>query len=194
MKGNHVMRHQRGIWNGLWSDLYIETTFMRYGHSPGGIVGITLQPSTLKRWALSLHICVQLKKDVISLSDHDVHHTITTHKEESATRIMTDSVDREKIRKKLATCIDPLDPSSHPSGNIVNIVTGMISPASVNVDDPVQLGERLMTSYREGWPQSFHKPITKPIIMMSVSRKKVVGDVTVFDTSIIFYVCRRLET
>ena len=58
MKGNHVMRHQRGIWNGLWSDLYIETTFMRYGHSPGGIVGITPQPSTLKRWALSLHIYV----------------------------------------------------------------------------------------------------------------------------------------
>ena len=186
MKGNHVMRHQRGIWNGLWSDLYIETTFMRYGHSPGGIVGITLQPSTLKRWALSLHICVQLKKNIISLSDHDVHHTITTDKEESATRIMTDSVDREKIRKKLATCIDPLDPSSHPPGNIVNIVTGMISPASVNVDDSVQLGERLMTSYREGWPQSFHKPLTKPIIMMSVSRKKVsVGDVTVFDTSLI---------
>ena len=75
-----------------------------------------------------------------------------------------------KIRKKLATCIDPLDPSSHPSGKIVNIVTGMISPASVNVDDYVQLCERFMTSYREGWPQSFHKPLTKPIIMMSVSR------------------------
>ena len=60
-----------GIWNGLWSDLYIESTFMRYGHSPGGIIGITQQPSTLKRWALSLHniICAQLKNDVMSLSD-----------------------------------------------------------------------------------------------------------------------------
>ena len=95
-KGNHVMRHQRGILNGLWSDLYIETTFMRYGHSPGGIVGIKLQPSTLKRWALSLHICAQLKKDVMSLSDHNVHHTITTHKEESATRTMTDSGDQKE--------------------------------------------------------------------------------------------------
>ena len=106
----------------------------------------------------------------MSLFDHDVLHTITTHKEESATRIMTDSVDREKIRKKLATCIDPLDPSSHPSGSIVNIVTGMISLASVNVDDSVQLDERLMRrSYREGWPQSFHKPLTKPIIMKKES-------------------------
>ena len=161
MKGNHGMRHQRGIWNGLWSDLYIETTFMRYGHSPGGIIGITLQPSTLKRWALSLH--------VMSLSDHDVHHTITTHKEESATRIITDSVDREKTIEKLATCIDPLDPSSHPSGNIVSIVTGMISPALVNVDDSVQLGERLVTSYRQGWPRSFHKPLTKPVCLSQES-------------------------
>lgn len=48
----------------LWSDMFIESTFMRYGHSPGGIIGITLKPSTLKRWALSLHICSQLVNDV----------------------------------------------------------------------------------------------------------------------------------
>lgn len=68
-KGNHVVGHKRDIWSGLWSDQYIESTFMRYGHSPGGIVGITLQPSTVKWWAVSLNICAQLKKDVMSLSD-----------------------------------------------------------------------------------------------------------------------------
>jgi len=30
LKGEHVMRHNSGIWNGIWSDMYIETTFMRY--------------------------------------------------------------------------------------------------------------------------------------------------------------------
>ena len=49
IKGNHVMHHQHSIWNGLWSDLYIESMFMQYGHSPGGIVDITLKPSMLKR-------------------------------------------------------------------------------------------------------------------------------------------------
>ena len=140
MKGNHVMRHQRGIWNGLWSDLFIESTFMRYGHSPGGIVGITLQPNTLKRWALSLHLCAQLRKDVFSLSDPDKQATVTTHKEEGISRIATDATDRQKIREKLVTCIDPLKPDSHPPGSLVNIVTGRISPASVNVDESVQLG------------------------------------------------------
>ena len=91
------MRHQSGIWNGLWSDLFIESTFMRYGHSTGGLVGITLQPSTVKRWALSLHLCAQLRKDVMSLSDPDEQTTVTTHKEEGTSRIQTGAIDREKF-------------------------------------------------------------------------------------------------
>ena len=51
------MRHKAGLGNGIWSDMFIESTLMRYGHGPGGIIGITLQPSTMTRWALSLHIC-----------------------------------------------------------------------------------------------------------------------------------------
>ena len=31
MKGEHVMRHKPVQWNGIWSDMFIETTFMRYG-------------------------------------------------------------------------------------------------------------------------------------------------------------------
>lgn len=49
MKGEHVMRHQAGIWNGMLSDMFIDTTFMRYGHGPGGLVGITLKPAAMKR-------------------------------------------------------------------------------------------------------------------------------------------------
>ena len=52
MKGEHVMHHIPGLWNGLWSDMYNESTFMRYGHSHGGIIGITQQPETRKIWAL----------------------------------------------------------------------------------------------------------------------------------------------
>ena len=56
MKGEHVMHHVPGVWNGIWGDMFIETTFMRYGHSHGGIIGITLRPDTLKAWELGLHI------------------------------------------------------------------------------------------------------------------------------------------
>ena len=44
--------------------MFIETTFMRYGHGPRGIIGITLKPETLKTWALGLHICSRLEQDI----------------------------------------------------------------------------------------------------------------------------------
>ena len=47
-KGEHVMHHSAGLWNGIWSDMMSETTYMRYGHAPGAIVSITLKPETLK--------------------------------------------------------------------------------------------------------------------------------------------------
>ena len=55
LNGEHVMRHNHGVWNGIWSDMFIETTSMRYGKGPRDLVGVTLKRSTVKRWALSLY-------------------------------------------------------------------------------------------------------------------------------------------
>ena len=63
MEGEHVMR-QNGLWNGIWSDMYIETTFMRHGKGSRGLDGITLRPNTVKQWALSLHACAQVSLDL----------------------------------------------------------------------------------------------------------------------------------
>ena len=60
----HVMRHNLGVWNGIWSDMFIETTFMRWGKGPGGLVRVTLKPSTVKRWALSLHTTSPVESDI----------------------------------------------------------------------------------------------------------------------------------
>ena len=56
-KGQHTMHHNAGIFNGIWSDMAIKSTFMSHGHGPGGIIGITLKPETLKTWTYSLHTC-----------------------------------------------------------------------------------------------------------------------------------------
>ena len=61
LNGKHVMHHNPGIWNAIWSDMFIESTFMRYGHESGGLTGLTLKPSAVTIWALSLHICLQWK-------------------------------------------------------------------------------------------------------------------------------------
>ena len=55
--------------------MYIESTFMRYGHSHGAIIGITLQPETVKIWALSLHSRSRIVEDMTNMSDeHSVKY------------------------------------------------------------------------------------------------------------------------
>lgn len=52
MTEEHVMHHQDGLWNdGVWSDLFIEPSYTDHGLS--GIVGTTLNESTLAILALS---------------------------------------------------------------------------------------------------------------------------------------------
>ena len=49
------MHHQSGIHNGLWTDMAIETTYMRYAHNHIWIIGIALEAEALKTWAPSIH-------------------------------------------------------------------------------------------------------------------------------------------
>ena len=48
MDGQHVTRHQRGFFIGIWSNMTIETSYMKFGKGPGGIIGITTKPKTLQ--------------------------------------------------------------------------------------------------------------------------------------------------
>ena len=113
-----LMRHKTGVWNAIWSDMFNKTTFMRCGHRLGKLVGITLSPRALKRWALSLHTCSRLLKDLDDLRDVHKDEFVTTHKEESDARIVSDAVDRNKLRDKLDTCINPLNPQEQIKGEM----------------------------------------------------------------------------
>ena len=53
LQGGHVLRHKQGIWNRIWSDIMIETTFKKLGKSPTGIIGKTTNPRTIQIWAKS---------------------------------------------------------------------------------------------------------------------------------------------
>ena len=88
------MRHERGTWNGICSDTFIETTFMRYGHAPGGIIGITF--------------------DMIN-SSGDTCQAVLTHKEEQRSLIESDTKGKEGIRNKVKSYTDLLDPKQHQS-------------------------------------------------------------------------------
>ena len=189
LNGQHVTRHIQGIWNGLWSDQFIESTFMRYGHSVGGIIGITLKSNALKIWALSRHICCKIESDMGEMEEQETGATRVQlyHKEETKARIQAEAKDRAVLRRKLDYCIDPMDSKEHPEGSIVNIVSGKLAPASVNLENAVMIGETMLEDYEKTWPEGFNSTISKKVETMAASCKFVkIGDSKVYDLNAIY--------
>ena len=148
MKGQHAMHHNAGIWNGIWSDMFIETTFMRYGHGPKGIIGIALKPETLKTWALGLHIGSKVDESIDNMiNEDDVQKVQLNHKEEMMSRIKADEKDRASIRKKLQLSIDPLV-STYNIPQCFIILSGKVAHLAINVYNAVEIGKIQMTSLK----------------------------------------------
>ena len=62
------------------------------------------QPSTLKRWELSLHLCSQNVRDVSVMKDESCKVSVTIHKEKMPARNQSDAADRETLRER---CLQP---------------------------------------------------------------------------------------
>ena len=72
--------------------------------------------------------------DLHELKVKDYKRVVLKQNEEDLGRIKEDSVDREKNRETLSSCIDILDTSKHPeSGNVKTFSSCVIDDASVNV-------------------------------------------------------------
>ncbi|KAH3692794.1 hypothetical protein DPMN_194546 [Dreissena polymorpha] len=87
------MRHVPKVWNAIWSDMFIETTFMRYGHGKKEIIGSTFRPETAKVWTLSLHIFSMLEEDE-EMSSANLVDTNEQHNEEKQGRINANAKDK----------------------------------------------------------------------------------------------------
>ena len=186
MKGEHVMRHIPGYWNAIWSDMFIESTFMRYGHGSKGIVGITLKPETLKVWALGRHLSCHLEQSVDDMINGDTETVASKHKEEGRARMKNDGEDRNGLKQMIENVIHPLNPQSHTNCPL-NIVSGKVSPETVNVDKCLEIGKGQMTEFEEGLPDGFYAPIRRKVVTMTASKKSVqIGDQRVFDTNVIY--------
>ena len=186
--GEHTMHHNAGLFNGIWTDMAIETTFMRHGHGRSGIIGITLKPETLKTWAYSLHTCNGIERDLDDMRTDEKQPEQTHHKEEMNSRIKADAKDRHVLRDKLELCIDPLDADQHPSDGLVNIDSGrIVANPLVNVDNAVYLGSQQLQAFEKSWPAGFHDTIPKLVHTMALPLKHIeVGDTKVFDTEVIY--------
>ena len=96
LEGQHVVHLQDGFWNGIWTDMSIESTYMKIGKGPSGMIGVTTNERAVKIWANSHHLCTEVATELEELrTEKELKQKI--HKEEYAGRMKSDSADRLKI-------------------------------------------------------------------------------------------------
>ena len=132
-----------GATNSAWSDIFIESRLMRYGHSKGGLTGITLNDKAVALLAHSLHSSSQLVRNLTSVQNELPK---THHLDESNARIQADNSDRRKLWETQYQCLDRFDPSGHYA-TVFIIVSGTLTAASVNVKNAIQIGKACMEAY-----------------------------------------------
>ena len=109
-----------------------------------------------------------------------------TYKEKARAIIKCGKKDRDRLRKKLDTCINPLNPDIHPE-KIVNVVTGILATSQVNVSDAIIIGENQQKEFEKSLPAGFWSEIKKEVKTMSVTKIGIpLGPSTLYDTELIF--------
>ena len=79
---------------------------MRYGHGPGGLIGLTLNEKAVHIWVMSPHICSRLMKDMADLKDSS-SVDITSHKKELPSRIKYDEMTDKSLWKNRSFALIP---------------------------------------------------------------------------------------
>ena len=92
LDGEHAVHQIDGIGNAIWTDMMIETQYMRYGKGRNGIIGFTTNQGALQVWTKSHHASTILLNDLNELRDKNDPVSII-HKKEGIKRISNDVLD-----------------------------------------------------------------------------------------------------
>ena len=171
--GQQSLHHTTGLFNGEWSDMFIETTWMRKGHGPGGIIGNTENTETMATWVYSMDAVMTLTGDLKKMGNINEVECKEKHKEEFPSRIRHDGNDRRAIQQSLSSFIDPLNPELHADGSLLNIVSGQVANEGVNVDNSLEIGKSMITEFETSWPQGFYTPIPKRVVTFAETKKRL---------------------
>ena len=108
LKGEHIVCHQDGHLDGIWTDMMIKSTYMRHGKGPGGITGTTTKSRSVQIWSNNLPSCSELLRDLDELRGRCPTQKII-HKEEAEARMTADMKDRNALKRTLQLCAHPFD-------------------------------------------------------------------------------------
>ena len=125
-----------------------ETTYMKIGKGPSGLIGQTTNSRSVTIWADIHHWCSEVLTELESLRSKNKKNE-NKHKEEKNGRIKSDMEDRKKLRATLQNCIHPLKVEQHITAHLVNIYTGEEASENVNVTESIKIGIQQMTEFHE---------------------------------------------
>ena len=138
----------------------IETSYMKFGKGPSGIIGKTTKPKTIQIWAKSQLSCSEVLQ-ILDAIRNKAENTMSTKKEEWwLIKLIRSNL---KSFLKLATI--------HLIETTIHIYTGQTSEKKVNVNKAVEIGEKQMTSFHSSLPDSFRSTIKKEVVTMKTSGK-----------------------
>ena len=148
-------------------------TYIRYGKSKGGLVGISLSAEQVACWVLSYPLCQRVSQafELMFESTDSKGATLTLaikHKEEGFIRRKLDAADRNLILHELKKHINPL---VDPSLELINIVNRKVADDSINVADTVNIGEEMTRNFVNSLPEGFHKALSEEIKTMETMKR-----------------------
>lgn len=179
-EGKFAIRRAAGTFNGVWSDMGIESTVIRDAKSSGGIVGLTRKESALLRWTITRQSLGEYASAIRSRSG-------TIHKDDMGHEQMRPAAlnrDEQHVQRLICHVEDnmthPFRTTDHPDEHLVNISSGVIASKDIqksllSVHD---LGKRQMEEYITeslctGGQRSMYQPIPKSKLKtFSISKKK----------------------
>ena len=65
------MHHIPGIYNSNWTDMFIETTYIRLGPGPAGTTGMAADYHQIVKWALSIVLTGEVSPYVLAMSNNE---------------------------------------------------------------------------------------------------------------------------
>ena len=168
----HIMRHQHGLWNGIWSVMIIETTYIIYGKESGGISGVTTtKKRSVQVWWEFLLSYSEIIKNLDQLRENHPKSK-TVHKEKSNAKICADMKDRHFFRNALRLCAQPVDLDSHDNNLLINIYSGEIAHDNCNVKNWIIIRSKQLIYLVESFPDEFYVTVQQKAVTMEVKGKK----------------------
>ena len=174
MKGEHVIHLSKGLRNGIWMDMGMETTYMKIGKGPAGLIGITTNARSVQIWANGHHLCSELLTELEGLRNNGdgKNEGKRTHKEEGKGRIQSDAQERRKLQLAVKNCIHTFETESHIPDKLVNIYTGEEAADNVNVNKSIEIGNQQLTHFQNSLPEGFREKLSSKVTTMAEGKKQ----------------------